>query len=169
MISLTPTGSPAETSQAFTLLEIIANPDRAKKHLESLVAEKQAAVEAMDNARAATKQAADDKAAADRKLAEASRKASESEAAHAVRNKQLDDHDAFLTTKQQRLDAFEEQLAKRETDVATREDAVKAREAELVEMETKAKDALKEAEEFRQITKPLPLVRASFWSRRTSP
>lgn len=37
MISLTPTGSPAETNAAMTLLDIIANPDRAKKHDGSAV------------------------------------------------------------------------------------------------------------------------------------
>lgn len=143
MISLTPTGSPAETNAASTLLAIIADPEAAKKRLAELVAEKQAAEEAMQNARVAAVAAKEQRDAADVSLAEAQRISAEFDASHETRSKQLDERNDLIIATDTRLKAYEAAVEAREKALGepliAREKAVATREAELTEREAALK------------------------------
>src|SRR6267142_2441768 len=142
MITLNPTGSPAETSGAYALLEIIANPDRAKKHLDALLDAKVAANEAHENARKLAAEAKENNSTADEKLAQAQKLHDDFNANHTVRTNNLDERHAFLVGEAKRLTNYEatvaarekeliEPLAARERAVADRENATDKRETEL--------------------------------------
>lgn len=142
MISLLPTGSPAQTSDAYALLAIIADPAAAKKRLEELVAEKQAAQEAMEATRAATKRATDDRTAAEKALAETKKRGAAIDAEHAIKVKTLDERHDYLVAKDKRLTDYEATVAAREKElgepmiarenvVSAREEAAQKREDEL--------------------------------------
>lgn len=145
MISLTPTGSPAQTSDAYTLLAIIADPAAAKKRLDDLVAAARSAQETLDSARAATKEAEDSKAAAAVSLGEATRLRDVMDAEHEVRTKQFTDHEAFLTTKQTQIEAYDAKVIERESGLAAREAAVSARETSVTNRESLARQLSTEA------------------------
>lgn len=135
MISLHPTGSPAETNAAYTLLAIIADPDAAKKRLDDLVAEKKAAHEAANNAKASAEEAKSHHDGAAAKLAEAKRISGEFDRNHEARTQSLDDRHKTLVGTDERLKKFEAQTAAYEKEmvqtITAREDAVKIREADV--------------------------------------
>lgn len=137
MISLHSTGSPTQTSDAYTLLAILADPEAAKKRLDDLVAEKQAAQQAAEEARATAKQAAEDRAVADRLAAETKRRGEAFDSEHAAKTSALEGrHQALLAT-DARLRDYEAKVAAREKalgePLVARERAVETREAELNE------------------------------------
>jgi chromosome segregation ATPase len=168
MINFNPTVSPAETSAVYALLDIIANPDRAKKHLDAIVAEKQAAAdvakkhlevisaekqaaaEARDSANAALKEAEQHRAHADVRMSEVNQKEASVDAAHVVRAKQLADHEAVLSEQQKRISDHERQVMDRESRVDAREKALSAKEKIISDLEAKASTAIADAESHRQ-------------------
>lgn len=137
MISLHSSGSPAETTMVSTLLEIIANPAIAQKHLDALKAEKLAAVEATNSARAAADEAKAEHKSATAKLAEARRITSEFDRDQKVRAKTLDDRHETLVAKDERLKKYEADVAAREAALSDRGKVVSAKEAELAAREAK--------------------------------
>lgn len=143
MISLNLTGAPSETAAAYDLLAIIADPDKAKAHLDALVAEKQASLEALDSARKVSADAKQTHKDAVIKNAEAKRISDEFNATHATRAKQLDDHSDALAKKQAQLEEVDVRLTKREADferdLSARENAVRAREADVTDREAKVR------------------------------
>lgn len=132
----------SETGAVFALLDIIADPAKAKATLEQLAVEKQAVTVALDDARATL-------ADAETKFADAQRVANENTAraktldavenergnAHATRTKSLDDRHEILLSTDKRLNSYETQLAARDKDLTTRENAVKSREADVTKRE----------------------------------
>lgn len=139
MISLISTGSPAQTSDAYTLLAIIADPNAAKKRLDELVAEKKAALDMADQARQAQVDAEKLRASVANELAKAKSDSDGFNASSAVRTRQLEDHEAVLSTRQQQIDDQEKSVVAREGDVKGRETAVTEREQLLAAREETAK------------------------------
>jgi hypothetical protein len=149
MLTLNAATLPSEHRSAHTLLEIIANPDLAKQHLDALKAETVAAMQASENAHKLVIEAKDKQAAADAKMAHADKLISGHEWDHASRTKQLDDRDAALVAKDSRLTEQEKSVAAREQELigplaardkasGEREAALNEREAALMELETHA-------------------------------
>lgn len=140
MITLTPSGTPAETEQAHSLLAIIADPAGATKRLDELRVEKEAAIAAHEKATALNAETSDHAKQAAADLAEAKRVKAKNDLDHTTRSKQLSDHDAVLAKKQQQLAELEQRLTQREKemerDLTQREAAVKAREANVTLRET---------------------------------
>jgi chromosome segregation ATPase len=153
MFSLTPSGSPAETSAALGLFAILGDPKAAEKRLKELIAEKVAAIEAMeisranlteankaraeamDNARAAVAEAKQHHDNAASKLAEAKRVSDAYERNHETRTNSLDERHQHLVDKDKRLTEYEAAVSAREKELgeplAAREAAVSALEVEL--------------------------------------
>lgn len=150
MISLHSTGSPAETSAAYTLLAIIADPAAAKKRLDEIVAEKKTSLEAMENARKLTEEASQTHSDATAKLAEAKRVSDAFNADHQVRIKQLDERHEFLVAKDARLTTYEAKVAAREKalgePLAARERDISAREAKIEKREAAVSEAVANAQ-----------------------
>lgn len=151
MLMLNPAASPMEVKSAYTLLEIIANPDRAKKHLDNLIAEKAAANEARDNAHKLVVEAKEKQASADAKHAELLQLIAQHDREHAARAKQLEQRHKALTATEARLTAKEADIASREQELigplasradmaTTREANLDAREAKLSALEQAASD-----------------------------
>lgn len=139
MITLTPSGTPAETEQAHSLLAIIADPAGAKQRLDELHAEKEAAIAAQEKAATLNAESNERAKQAAADLAEAKRVKAKNDLDHTTRSKQLSDHDGVLAKKQQQLADLEARLTQREKemerDLAARETAVKAREASVTTRE----------------------------------
>jgi hypothetical protein len=130
MISLTPGTTPQETAAAFVILALIADPAAAKKRLDELVAEKNAAIQAAADAKAATEAttAAQAKAAGD--IAEVSK----------LRDLQTQER-AAIDAKVKDLEAREAALAK---EIAAHRDEVDAKKADFETREA-ALSAMKRA------------------------
>jgi hypothetical protein len=151
MLTLNAATLPSEHRQAHTLLEIIANPDLAKQHLEALKAETLAATEASENAHKLVIEAKEKQAAADAKMADAMKVISEHDRDHAARVKQLDERHALITATDARLTAYENSVSAREQELigakaahdyaaSEREAALNEREAALSPLEKAASD-----------------------------
>lgn len=142
MISLTDTGSPADTAAAHTLLQIIADPAAAKKRLDELAAEKQRSLDAMDSARKATADAVQKHSVANAALAEVKRTKDDLHA----RSLGVDAKHAATVEKEKHIAAelasfsslktrHEKDMANREAAVQAREDALAAREAAIAKLQ----------------------------------
>jgi hypothetical protein len=152
----------AEVGGVFALLELLSDPGRVKQHLESVVAEKNAALAAAVDANAAVAKAEktkNDAIAATEKMQQIS---VELNAAHEVRVKQLADHDTFLATKQARIEAHEAAVSKRETDLGAREAAVAAYEISTKKRET---FAAKCEEDARKSAREVAMLKADYEAR----
>lgn len=146
MITLMPTGSPAQTSDAYALLAVIADPDAAKKRLDELVAEKQAALDMKDKALQAQADAEKLRASVANQLAKAKSDSDGFNASSAVRTRQLEDHEAVLSTRQQQVDGHEKSVTAWEANVKGRETAVAEREQFLNAREEAATKLAAEAQ-----------------------
>lgn len=138
MISLMPTAGPTQTADAYALLAIIADPDAAKKRLDELVAEKQAALDMADKASQAQADAEKLRASVANQLAQVKSDADTFNASSAVRTRQLEDHEAVLSTRQQQIDGHEKSVTAWEANVKGRETAVTEREQFLTAREEAA-------------------------------
>jgi hypothetical protein len=149
MLTLNAATLPSEHRSAHTLLEIIANPDLAKQHLEALQAETLAASQASENAHKLVVEAKEKQAAADAKMAQADKLISGHEWDHASRTKQLDEREAALAAKVKQLTEYDKSVSAREQQLvgplaardkasSEREAALNEREAELLGLETHA-------------------------------
>lgn len=145
MISLTPTGSPAQTSDAYALIALVTDPAAAKTRLDELAAEKIAATDAAAQATAAATEAKQLRNDAQIKLAEAKRVTIANDAAYAARTKAISDQETSLVEMAKRVDAHDAQVTERENALAAREAAVSAREASVVEQEAAAETTMAEA------------------------
>jgi hypothetical protein len=150
MLTLNAATLPSEHRQAHTLLEIIANPDLAKQHLEALKAETDAAIQASENAHKLVIAAKDKQAAADAKMAHADKLISGHEWDHASRTKELDERHAALVVRSNAVAEAEKSVAAREQELtgpmaardkasSEREASLNEREAALMELERAAK------------------------------
>jgi chromosome segregation ATPase len=156
MISLLPASSPAETSAAYTLLAVIADPKAAKQRLDDLVTERTALEGNLKDLQVATAKHVDDVAkaygdlsakedAVTKREQDVTASVAKSDAAHAVRAKQLNDHEAVLAQTSARVEGHEAQVTKREKDVAGREAAVEQHSLEVTARDAHAYKVLNEA------------------------
>src|SRR4051812_15300675 len=99
MITLSPTISEANTLAVFALLQVISNPEAAKKTLDEINAAKQEAIAADESARRTSEQNVVKLSEAQAALKAATRIRDDFERTRASRAQQLDDQEATLTTK----------------------------------------------------------------------
>lgn len=132
----------AQDDSVSALLYVISDPERAKRHLENIVAEKNAVLEATKIAREAEAEANEAKAearnvraGADAGVKELKRRVDAFNIDHAARTAALEDRHQALLAKDKRLTEYEAQVSAREKALGSalvdREKAVAAREAEL--------------------------------------
>jgi chromosome segregation ATPase len=139
MITLVPSGLPPEMASAYTLLEIIADPAKARKHLDAIKDEKQAALDAQAKAASDLADANSAVANATATFAAAKKLTDDFNANHEVRTKSLDERHNTLVATNKRLTEFEAQVSAREKEVGAtldqREASVKEREADITKRE----------------------------------
>lgn len=151
MLTLNSATLPSEHRAAHTLLEIIANPDLAKQHLEALKAETLAANQASDNAHKLVVEAKERHDTALAKAAEVAKLIEEHDRDHAARTANLDERHKALSAKDARLAGLEKSVAAREQKLlgplaardkgsVEREAAMNQREATLMALEKTAND-----------------------------
>lgn len=161
-------GSSPDTQGVYGLLGLLADPAAFKGKLDQLTAEKQAALAALTEAQHTKDEtlklkeahAAEHakhlaelvplREAHQAKVAAHAEHVRETDAAHAVRAKQLDDHEKHLAKKQTILEQYEEAQGPRHVArnkvVTEREQSVKTREELLKAQEKQAAEALAFAE-----------------------
>lgn len=139
MISLSDNSPPQETAAAYGLFAILADPVLSKQRLDALVAEKTAAIEASNNARADLAEAAKHAETTKAALQEIDTNRQEIEGRLAIRARNIEARETAAVQKQDELASLEKSLVIRETelsktiaahqgDMTNREIAVAARE-----------------------------------------
>lgn len=129
MMSLLPNTPPTETTGAYAVLALIADPAAAKKRLDQLVAEKTAAQEALVKLNEATTASKREHAEVSARLVEAKDKLAEREAALAAGESRLANDRAALDDAKKLHAAARDDFATRSADLVARENqhAVKVR------------------------------------------
>ena len=154
MLTLNSATLPSEHRAAHTLLEIIANPDLAKQHLEALKAETLAASEASDNAHKLVVEAKEKHDVAEARAAEVAQIIVQHDLDHSARTMQLDERYRALAAKDARLAELEKSVAAREQELtgpmAARDKASVEREAALNEREASLLDLEKAASDMKE-------------------
>jgi chromosome segregation ATPase len=136
MFSLTPTGTPADTANAYALLAVIADPVASKQRLDELSAEKQAALDATKAAQDAQAELVTQRAAVQAQYDEATKIRDDFDLTASARTKALDDREAQLAAVQETNANHNDDLTARESALSEREAAVKAAEADVATRET---------------------------------
>lgn len=128
-----------DVNTVFALLQVMADPAAGKQLLEKIAAEKQAADAATDNAAKMIAEVKLRGSEADAALAAARKITDDFNTGHAVRTKQLRDHEGVLSARQKQLYEFEAQVSAREKEISKslgeRDNALLAREASIAQRE----------------------------------
>lgn len=149
MFSLTPSGTPAETAAAYTLLAIIADPKAAQQRLDEIAAEKQDAIDVIKRAQAQAIDLDTKRAEIDAALATETKIRDENATLFETRSKQLADQEASLADRKDHADSREADLAGRESAVTEREAEVKAREDQVFAREQAEKQLTEAAKSLK--------------------